>query len=139
MSMEEQIRQRHELEDRVRWFIDQIEQFRRTAKRMTVRSLEIAMARLIDKIDASSDEAVQLDYKFKGLLLKPIYDDLCRTPPKKKGFFVAILSDPAPEPSQVIGWEFRYPFPIKESSIKEWADCEPLDPSRLLPPPDLHR
>lgn len=134
MTMEKLIRERHELEDRVRRFVGQVQQYRREASLMDVRSLEILMAKLVDLINASSNEQNRIDFQFKGLLLKQEYDAKLNSIPVKRGFFRRAF-DPTLPMKTMIHWNFKYPLTLTESSINEWSRGESLDPSRLLRPP----
>lgn len=135
MSMEQRVREWHALQDRVNGFAAEIRLFREKARLMDVRSLELAIAQLIDHIDKSQEDAKRLDFRFKVMLLQPIYEVVRNTPPKKDGFLAGMFGPTPPYPYQMVLWQMPYPFPLTEPAINEWAGCEPLDPSRLLPPP----
>ena len=136
MSMEDLVRERHALEDKIRAFIASIEQFRKDARRMELRDLEIAMAKLVDAIDQATDESKRLDFCFKGILAKSVYDASRVHGPVKLGFFAGLSAGPAPWPESIVQWYFGYPFPLSEERINEWSQS-PLDPVKFLPPPSL--
>ncbi|MBN8624046.1 MAG: hypothetical protein J0M17_01020 [Planctomycetes bacterium] len=135
MSLEEQVRKRHEMEDRLRIFRESLERFRQWASRMDVRSIELAMAKLVDRIDSEANEAKRLDLHFKGVLLNPIYEKVRTAPPKKQGFFASILGDPPPSIAEIVAWNFPYPVPLTETHVSDWARGDSMDATRLLAAP----
>lgn len=116
MSMEEIVKKRHELEDRVKYFLTQVDRCVSRIKTMETRDIEICMARLYDLMMEAKDEATRLDNLFKGLLVKSVYDKR-KSGDKKK---LALLQGSA-WLEDIINYEFEYPVPITETLANEWG------------------
>ena len=117
MSMEEIVRQRHELEDRVNQFLEQISQCTTQVRTMETREIEICMAKLYDLMMQASEEKARLDHLFKGLLVKSVYDQRKAGAKQKNTFwsFPALATD-------IVNWRFEYPIPINETLANEWSN-----------------
>jgi len=116
MSMEDIVKQRHDLEDRVNLFMAQIDVCATRVKTMETRDIEICMARLYDLMAQASDEAARLDRLFKGLLVKSVYDKR-KAGEKKKGSFWAGIG----QLDEIVNWWFQYPIPLTETLANEWG------------------
>lgn len=92
MSFEEEIRRKHRYEAGVRQFEGQILDFLSACRIYDREALELIMARLLDRIQASSDPEVIIDAKFKGSLTKMVFDDRLRGQERsRRPFFWAAL------------------------------------------------
>jgi hypothetical protein len=115
MSYEEEVRRKHEFEAAVRLFEYQIGAFIKQCKRYEREGLELAMARLLDNIQKTTDLEVIIDAKFKISLTKTVLDERIRGQKKSFGSFFAIHW------SDLAAWRFTYPCPLTESSLDDFT------------------
>ena len=131
MTIEEQIRRKHQLEDRMRLFLREVQDYRNGAMGLNLRKVEIAMARLADSIQQHPDSPDHLDKLFKGTILKSVYDA------KRAGCKPSIL-DFVFVGSASISWylkyKFSYPVPLTEETISSWAQADEVSAIKLLHP-----
>ena len=127
--MEEIVRRRHELEDRVNNFLHQIDRCATEVRTMDTRDIEICMAKLYDLMSQASHEADRLDRLFKGLLVKSVYDKRLAGEKHKCGFWSAPSF-----PERIIDWQFKYPIPLTETLANEWGSGGVSSVRKLLTP-----
>lgn len=134
-SMEDVIKERHALEDRITAFIKQLQDYRDNALILELRDLEIAIARAYDQMREAKNDSIRLDRMLKGHLLKSVYDlkragaklGLMRRMKGLGGDFRLIWS-------QSLGWvtpkdivepfmlyPFQYPIPITDEHVQAWS------------------
>lgn len=117
MSFEEEIRRKHRYEAGVRQFERQILEFLSACRIYDREALELIMARLLDRIQASSDPEVIIDAKFKGSLTKMVFDDRLRGQERSRRPFFG----PHYYWDDMPGWNFDYPDPLTESSLDDYT------------------
>ena len=115
MKMEDLVRQRHELEDKLEDFLTDCQDYLGYCLTMDLRSMETGMARLYDLMSQSPTEVDRLDKLFKGRLLKLAYDK------KKAGARPTLLNRLAGACTieELIEHSFNYPVPLTQQFI----DC----------------
>ena len=129
MSMEEIVRKRHELEDRVKYFLAQIDRCATEIRTLDTRDIEICMAKLFDLMSQATSESARLDNLFKGVLVKSIYDRRISGEKPKRSFWRGISW-----PEVIINWEFQYPVQLTESLANEWGSGGEANVRKLLAP-----
>lgn len=136
-SMEDVIRERHELEDRIRVFIAQLTTYRENALFLELRTLEIAIARAYDQMRGAKDDGERLDRMLKGHLLKSVYDakragakhSFMRKMQGKDDYFeyyedknAFLYRTPYRDPvDPFMLYSFKYPIPITDEHVQSWA------------------
>lgn len=113
MSYEEEIRKKHRQEQRVLTFEGQVQRFLKNCRKYRRQELELLMARLLDRIQETTDQEKVIDYKFKGSLTKMVFDERVRGQKKSTSFW-----GPVPF-SEAVSSRFSYPYPLTESSLND--------------------
>jgi len=136
MTMEDIVRQRHALEDRIKEFQGQVDRYLKLAFRdLDIREHEIALARLFDLMNAAVNDADRVDKMFKGLLLTTTYE---RRKKGEKPPFITKLYKPDGGFGlyAFVNWQFRYPIPLTEQVARDWAAGDMDSTRKLLPSPE---
>lgn len=129
MSMEDIVRERHKLEDRVTRFLAQIDDLVGRTRTMETRDIEVCMAKLYDLMTAATDESIKLDRLFKGLLVKSIYDKRKSGEKMRSSFWNGRAFPP-----EIVDYKFAYPVPITENLANEWGAGGSGSVRRLITP-----
>jgi hypothetical protein len=127
--MEDVVRERHKLEDRIEAFRQQIDRFLDLCMIMEVRNMETCMAQLYDLMSQATNEADRLDKLFKGKLLKSAYD---KRKSGQRGSFWRKFSHGSVWYFEITNWDFSYPVLLTEELATEWGDAGGSTVTRLL-------
>lgn len=126
MTLEETIRQKQR-------FRKSVAEFLSIATALTDQELELALARIADWMNATSDEQAQIHWRFRGQLLKPYYDmRLARK--KRLNIFKRFEGkwdkwmqwtpwSAQTDEKYFLGWllEHSIMFPVTENELHQWA------------------
>ena len=120
MTMEDIVRKRHELEDRIDVFIKQIQEYTSLCAAVDTRDLEIVMAKLHDAMTQARDDETRIKFIFKGLLTQSVYAQRRAGKRRTVSLKTTVFGTESLLP-EILTRRFSFPLPVTESLATEWS------------------